>query len=222
MIELWIATLSGRDTDGFYGIQRTGHGGTEAGLTPDRLYHTHGFFSRPLDPEGDEGCRLFYQRTGAGEGLAWLADDTRLVDKIPPIKKGGSCQYASDGSFASFDPETHTWTVYVPYADGKAHLTTVGKDGNDKPILEHVHGDGMAITMLDRALVIKNAGGDAYFELNDSGAIMNANLKVHGAIEANGAKITATGDVVSITGTSLMLHTHPTPFGPTGPGIPTP
>jgi hypothetical protein len=222
MIELWEAALTGVDTDGFYGVQRTGQGGTESGLTPDRLYHTFGFVSRPLDPTSAGACQLFYQRAGTGEGYSWLANDPRLVSKYPQTKKGGSCQYASDGSFASFDPETHTWTLYVPYADGKAHLVTVGKDGNGTPILESAHGNGQAVTMLDRSLVVKNCAGDGYIELNDSGCVINANLKLHGAAEINGAKITPTGDVVTSTGVSLTLHTHPTALGPSGPPIPTP
>lgn len=221
-LELWESALVARDTDGFYGVQRTGHGGKESGLTPDRLYHPYGFIGIHRDPTSSGAGQLFYQRFGSGEGFAWLVGDPRDVNVIPPVKNGGSCQYAADGCFQIFDPDTHTKSTYIPYADGKAHLETVGVDGNGTPIMEYVHGNGMALTMLDRTLVLKNADGDSYIQLDDNGCILNANLKVTGAVEVNGAKITPTGDVVTSTGVSLMLHTHPTALGPSGPPIPTP
>ena len=36
----------------------------------------------------------------------------------------------------------------------------------------------MALTMLHNSLVLKNAAGDAYVELNDSGAVFNGNSKM--------------------------------------------
>lgn len=219
-MQLGVALLTVRDENGFYGVQHDPFGGEGAGAPPDEIQHSYGFIGRPLDADKGRGCAVWYEFSGK-EGLAFLGHDPRTAEKIPPIKKGGSAQYASDGSFTVFDPETHTRTTYVPYAQGKAHLETVGLDGNGTPIVEYVHGEGMALTMLGRTLVIKNADGSSYIQLDDNGCILNANLKVTGAVEVNGAKIMPTGDVVTATGVSLMTHTHLTPLGPTGPALPT-
>lgn len=219
ILELGVAMASSYDENGFIGVQIDAFGSQDAAVQFEQLSHQYGFISRQLDPDNGVGCSLFRYKQGRRRHV-WLADDPRIVGKIPQIKKGGSAQYASDGSFSSFDPETHTQTLYVPYASGKAHLSTVGLDGNGAPIFEHVHGNGMAITMLDRTLVLKNADGDSYIQLDDSGCILNANLKVTGAIEVNGAKITPTGDIITSTGVSLMTHTHVTPMGPTAPPTP--
>lgn len=225
MIELSLgkALLTLRDENGFWGVQRDHFAlKAEASDAPAyELLHTFGFSSLPLDPTHGRACSLFYGLDGA-EGFAWLANDPRLAGIIPPLAKGGSVQYASDGSFASFDPDTHTWSLYVPYAQGKAHSITAGLDGNDKPLLEVVHGDGMAVTMLEKSLVLRNAAGDAYIEINDDGIVINGNVKVNGALEANGAKITPAGDVQTATGVSLALHLHGSAMGPTTPPVPTP
>lgn len=188
MIELWESALCGIDTDGFYGVQRSGHGGAEAGLTPDRQYHTHGFISRQLDPDDSGKCVVAYQRIGPGEGMAWVLNDPRLVSKYPALKKGGSCQYASDGSFSSFDPETHTWTLYVPYSTSpaKAHLVTVGRDGNNTPIVELASGEGPSLTILDKVTTLKNAGGSAYVVLDDSGTSIVGPFKAAGGADIGG------------------------------------
>ncbi|MBA2687503.1 MAG: hypothetical protein H0U64_05335 [Gemmatimonadaceae bacterium] len=221
-LELSTCQLTKIDDDGFIGAQIHALGDEDSGVTPDQLSHPFGFISRCVDPADGVGCSLFSWQVGSRERFCWLGDDPRYVKKYPPIKKGGSCQYASDGCFSVFDPETHTWTQYVPYATGKAHLSTVGVDGGGKPIVEFVHGDGMAITMLEHSLVIKNADGSVYIELNDSSAVINGNVKIHGAVEINGLKITPTGDIVTGTGVSLMAHLHPTALGPSGSPIPTP
>lgn len=220
-ISLGKALLTVRDENGFLGVQRDPLAlkSVDGQSAPYELLHTFGFASRPLDPTNGKGCSLFFGLDGS-EGFAWLANDPRLAGIIPPIPKGGSVQYASDGSFASFDSETHTWSVYVPYTSGKAHSITAGLDGNDKPLLEVVHGDGMAVTMLERSLVLRNAAGDAYIEINDGGIVINGNVKINGALEANGAQITPTGDVKTATGVSLALHVHLSAMGPTA--LPTP
>lgn len=192
---LGSALLTVRDENGFYGVQHSPMGGAEPGVKPDELVHTFGFASRPLDPEDGKGCSLFYFDDGP-EGFAWLAHDPRLADKIPPLQKGGSVQYAADGSFASFDPETHTWTLYVPYADGKAHLVTVGKDGNDTPIIELASGEGPSITILDKVITTKNASGSAYSFLDDDGHNFVGPFKAAGGADLGGP-------------TSVPLTKHP-------------
>lgn len=168
--DLGVALLTVRDENGFLGVQHDPFAlkaelGTSA---PDELLHCYGFQGRPLDPENGRGCSLLFGNDGH-EGFALLANDPRLVDKIPPLPKGGSVQYSSDGSFSTLNPETHTWSLYVPYATGKAHLGTVGNDGNGKPIIEFASGTGAAWTLLDGVTTLSSDSGATYLQIGDEG-----------------------------------------------------
>ncbi len=191
MIKLTLgkALLTVRDENGFWGVQRDSLAlkPTEAESPPFELLHSYGFASRPLDPTNGKGCSLFYGLDGH-EGFAWLANDPRLADKIPPLAKGGSVQYASDGSFAVFDPDTHTWTLYVPYSTSpaKAHLVTVGRDGNSTPIIELASGEGPSFTILDKVTTQKNADGSCYVVLDDSGTTIVGPFKAAGGADIGG------------------------------------
>lgn len=196
--ELGACVLTTFDEDGFLTAQPDGLG-DEPRLAGYELHHAFGFASRPIDPETDstggiiEGraCNLLIATLG-NETHAWLAADPRYINKFPQLKKGSSVQYASDGVFSVLDPETHTWTLYVPYAfdasgtPTKAHVITVGKDGNSKPIVELVSGEGPSITILEKSLVAKNAGGSAWIEINDNGTNIIGPLKAHGGADLGG------------------------------------
>lgn len=183
------ALLTVRDENGFLGVQRDplALNPLYADAPAYELLHPYGFASRPLDPSGGKACSLLHWSDGA-EGFAWLANDPRLADIIPPIVKGGSVQYASDGSFASFDPETHTWTLYVPYSSSpaKAHLVTVGRDGNGAPIIELASGEGPSFTILDKVTTQKNADGSCYVVLDDSGTSIVGPFKAAGGADLGG------------------------------------
>lgn len=182
---IWTVNLTGRDANGFYGVQRSGYGGER--LTPDRLSHSYGFIGRCRDPDANgNGCNVLYLDAGTRENYAWLLNDDRDALIVPPVKPGGSAQYAADGAFASFDPDTHTWTLYVPYANGKAHLVTVGKDGNGTPIVELSSGEGPAITILDKVITTKNASGSAYAVLDDAGHSFVGPFKAAGGADLGG------------------------------------
>jgi hypothetical protein len=194
-----LAVLTEYDENGFIGVQWDAYG--EKGTAPADLLHPYGFASRPLDPttsasgETTFACELFLGWEGQ-ESFAFLMSDPRVTPKVPQLKKGGSAQYASDGAFASFDPETHTWTLYVPYEfetddEGvvtatKAHVVTVGRDGNDKPIVELSSGEGQSITMLGTSLVISSSGGQAYLEVTDGGINAIGPFKAAGGADLGG------------------------------------
>jgi hypothetical protein len=187
-LQLGVALLTVRDENGFYGVQHEPFGGAGAAAPQDDLHHAYGFKGRPLDADANgRGCALWYDFDGK-DGLAFLGYDPRIADKIPPVKKGGSVQYGSDGSFALFDPETRTWTLYVPYAESpaKAHLVTVGKDGNGTPIVEHASGEGPSYTMLGRVTTIKNADGSAYLVLDDNGTSVVGPFKAASGADLGG------------------------------------
>lgn len=191
-LQVGVALLTGYDTDGFMGVQYDAFGEERSGMAAAELHHPYGFASRCLDPANDNtGCALAYAFKGSHK-YAWLLNDPRVQDKIPPLKKGASAHYASDGSFAVFDPETHTWTLYSPYefdGDGnptKAHVTTHGRDGNGKPIIELASGEGPAVTILQDVITIKNASGNAWVQVDNAGTTIVGPLKAHGGADLGG------------------------------------
>lgn len=224
MLELGTCVTTGYDENGFIGVQIDGYGGPDSSTQFEQLSHAYGFAARPLDPVKGIGCTLFRWNQRRRRHM-WLGDDPRLADKVPPIKKGGSAQYASDGSFASFDPETHTWTLYVPYANGKAHLVTVGKDGNGTPIVELASGEGPSLTILDKVTTLKNAGGSAYIVLDDDGTTIVGPLKAAGGADIGGptsAPLAKSAELlVWAVNVNAALNSLGVPVAPISPSVTT-
>jgi hypothetical protein len=191
-IQVGTCMFTGLDEDGFP-VAQADATGTDPGVAPSDLHHPFGFASRPRDPDVDEdgqlkkGCVLFYAVDGDGTHM-WLGADPRYVAAMPQLKKGGSMQYSAPGSFSILDGEDGTQTTYVPTErddEGTvtaAHAITVGLDGNGDALISHVHADGMATVMHERKWIAKNAAGDVYIELNDSGAVLNGNSRVNGGM----------------------------------------
>ncbi|HEX2879301.1 MAG TPA: hypothetical protein VHO25_07170 [Polyangiaceae bacterium] len=211
--------LTDVDEDGFLLVQPEGYGGQKSKVEAFELHHTFGFASRCNDPDVDgdgrakpgRACTVFYANDG-NVTHGFLSHDPRYVEKIPPLKKGGAVMYGGNGGFASFDGSETTWTLYVPFewdADGvatKAHVVTVGLDGNAKPILELAHGNGQAVTMLDDSLTLAGKGGTTFIEIREDGGTLSGNWKV-------------AGDITDSAGVSFSKHVHPTAMGPSGPPI---
>lgn len=169
----------------FYGDKAGGEGGI--------VQHPYGFLGRPADPDGDGSCQVLHAYEG-DQLHAIPTQDARALAKLPALSKGGSVQYGSDGGFASFDPDTHTHTLYIPTdfdASGtptKAHLFQIGKDTTGKRCITILHADGPAITVLEggkKSIVIKNAASDAYVEVNDDGITLNGKTTIKGGLTAN-------------------------------------
>lgn len=187
-------TALGSEYDnGFLTVQPDFYGEGASGGAGGIVQHPYGFLGRPADPDGDGSCQALCAYEG-DELHVIPTQDARALAKLPSLSKGGSVQYGSDGGFASFDPDTHTWTLYIPTdfdASGtptKAHLFQIGKDTTGKRCVTLLHADGMAITMLEggkRSVVIKNAASDAYFEVNDDGITLNGKTTIKGGLTAN-------------------------------------
>lgn len=195
MREIGTATYSAYDEDGFPLIQYDSHGesGQVGKISAFELHHTFGFAARPRDPEVDtekepipgKGCALFVDDEG-DMVHGTLGYDPRYIPRVPQMTKGSSCQYSATGSFFLLDGDDDdgTATLYVPVSSTKGHAITVGKDGNGEEYLGLVHCDGMAITMLDGGMVLKNANGSAYLELNSSGIVLSGNVNTVGGFSA--------------------------------------
>lgn len=231
VFDLGACVATELNDDGFLVAQPDG-AGEDPRVNSYEVQHTFGFASRPQDPELDadghivEGqvCNLLIGSTG-NENYSWLGSDPRATALMPPLAKGSSVQYAlrkdKKRSFTVIDGETGTVTTYIE-AGATAHVITVGVDGNGKELIGFAHARGLSFSMLEKTITLKNAAGDVYLEMNDSGHILNGNAKVVGTLEVNGATIDPTGDVITAEGVSLRMHMTPSPFGPLGPPIPTP
>jgi len=185
---------------GFLTVQPDFYGEGDSGGAGGIVQHPYGFLGRPSDGDGDGSCQALYFYEG--DQLHVIpTQDSRTLAKLPALKKGGSAQYSSDGQFGSFDPETHTWTLYIPtdFDDAgtatKAHLLQIGKDTNSKRCFTLLHADGPAITCLEggkKSIVIKNAASNAYVEVNDDGITLNGKLTIKGGLTSQeGAAVAA-------------------------------
>jgi hypothetical protein len=197
--------VAGYAADGHAHIQHDGFGEEDSGAQPLALHHWFGFQGVPhhgtrgangeVDPE--RSCPLLWGY-GQNDGHAWPMADPRWIAKLPQVNPGGSIQYGGklgQPSFQFFDGSSGSWQVYVPYGfsgtgtDGlpsKAMSIAVNVRTPGAESVEIVHGSGMSVTMLaggKNSVVVKNAAGDAYVEVNDDGITVNGNMKVNGAVE---------------------------------------
>jgi hypothetical protein len=170
---------------GFLGVQTDGFG-ENSGVHGRDVIGQFGLIGRPLDASEGKGALTLFADEGA-EGFAWIGFDVRDAEKCPPLSGGSAALYNSRGAYQLLDYETETSTLYVPINEGaKAHMIQVGNDSNGKAVVDIRHADGMAVIMLENSLTIKNAAGDAYIELNDSGIVLNGNTKAVGGIDIGG------------------------------------
>lgn len=179
---------TGEDEDGFPISMLDGQGFGAGGILGES-HHSFGFMSKPLDPDKapngrpipGKSCNLLIGKIG-NEVHLWYQYDPRVIPKLPVLKKGGSIFYCATGSFRVFDGENGTETAYFPMPGNKAHIATTGLDGQNRPVVAIEHCDGMAITMLEHSVVIKNASGSVYIEINNTQIIINGNVVVNGGM----------------------------------------
>lgn len=185
---LVTAQSSSVNADGYWGVQSDAFG-KDAAVGHFPMMHPFGFISRPVDPDSASGvgCLVLEGVEGGSEGFSWLCHDPRYQAKIPPLSQGSSCQYNCDGAFVYLDAQGHALTGYVPVEGGtQAHSFQIGYDTGGKLVLNFVHANGMAILMSDQTITIKNAAGDAYWELNAEGTVLNGNTKLVGGLDVGG------------------------------------
>lgn len=180
------------DAEGWLSVQVNAYG-PDAARSGALLLSPYGMLGRPLDPDGDGACKALTAREG-DQDFAIATVDLRVLKKLPQPKKGGSVQFGSDGGFMEFNPETHTWTLYIPVAfDGsgtptKAHLLQIGKDTNGLRCITLLHADGPAISILEggkKSITLKNAASNAYLEVNDDGLVLNGKTVIKGGLKSD-------------------------------------
>lgn len=212
--ELGQGLLCEYDTSGILKTQPDGAGDAPR-LGSYETLHPLGFAARaPAAKPGPSGaplsgggCKVRVGYDGTDIQIELLGDHRDLA-RIPPLPaEGGAVMYAPGCPVPSFhvihsDDGTHQ--IYVEIGDS-SHVFTVGIDANGDSIIELTHADGMGVLLQKKKALVKNAKGDCYIELNDSGGVLNGNWKVQ-------------GDITDPTGISLFKHTHLTAMGPsTGP-----
>lgn len=186
-------------SEGFLTVQPDFYGEAGSGGEGGVVQLPYGFLSRPLDPDDDGACQVLHAYEG-DQLHVQPTTDKRVIDKLPQLPKGASIQFGADGGFGQFDPETHTWTLYIPTDfDGagtptKAHLFQIGKDANGKRCVTLLHADGPGISILEggkKSVVIKNAASNAYVEVNDDGIVLNGKVTIKGGLlSSEGAGVT--------------------------------
>lgn len=188
------------DADGFLGVQIDAYGEQDSGVTDYEMHHSYGFIARPLDPAKDnngnpnyaQACRVLYAFEGS-VGHAWLSYDSRVIPKIPLVDKGGSAQYGATGSFHLITGTDGSQTIYVPYSfdsngvAAKSMSIVVDVSQSGEEAISIIHGDGMAIFLHDGKVVLKGKSGATYIQIDDTGVIVNGNLKVVGGFQFGGA-----------------------------------
>jgi hypothetical protein len=171
-------------------VNAYGEGAARSGML---LHSPYGLLGRPPDPDDKGACKALTAREG-DQDHAIATVDLRVLKKLPRPKKGGSVQFGADGGFGSFDPEEHTWTLYIPVefdsagTPTKAHLLQIGKDTNGKRCITLLHADGPAISIVEggkKSVVIKNAASNAYVEVNDDGIVLNGKVTIKGGLKAD-------------------------------------
>jgi hypothetical protein len=171
-------------------VNAYGEGAARSGML---LHSPYGLLGRPPDPDDKGACKALTAREG-DQDHAIATVDLRVLKKLPRPKKGGSVQFGSDGGFGSFDPEEHTWTLYIPVefdstgTPTKAHLYQIGKDTNGLRCVTLLHSDGQGLSMLSggkRSAVLKNAASNVYIEVNDEGIVLNGKVTIKGGLKSD-------------------------------------
>jgi hypothetical protein len=154
-----------------------------------------GLIGRPPPPSKVDGRQAYAEAFALRTGNALVPvayRDLRLNSFFPAPKLGTNAWVGWAGAFDSNEaalnpdgsPKSSLRTIYVPYSfvgttPSKAHAVTIdGTAGNESIAI--VHGDGMAVLVSHGAVVIKNAAGDAYVEVNATQVVINGNTVING------------------------------------------
>lgn len=146
------------------------------------LYGALGLVSRPRDAvlsttataHNPEGYAEFIGLRFGDQVQPIATFDARLSAKFPAIKSGEIALVGYAGGFASLadtsDLTGTRITLYAPHLDGsgavdKAYVLTLDPEGE---IVSLAHADGMALTMFQEAVTLKNADGSSWVNLDAS------------------------------------------------------
>lgn len=193
--DIGVALTSFYDADGFLGIQWDAYGEDKSGVQAAEVHWPGGTAFRPRDadvgadgqPIAGRGANIHLMQEGNTPHIKVLSDP-RAVQKLPRLKKGGGLTFGDTGKatlpFASFDGDTGSYTIYVPYQDGsKAHAISVNVDNAGQEVVQIIHGSGANITLLaDGTTNITSPNKTSSVTVSNSGLVLNGNTQVQGAV----------------------------------------
>lgn len=191
--EISLVVTSGKDQNGWYGVQVEGYGGKDSGASPLEMQSPFGFTSWPLDadidPDGNvsAGCHAVTLRRGRADGVAVLGHDPRFSDKCPPGSKGSSALWNARGDNWLIDYAEKRATLYVSTEDGSsAHAWTIGRDPNGDQVINLQHSGGGFILLKNASSQLRGPGS-AYVDVKANEVNLNGNSKVLGSLGVGGA-----------------------------------
>jgi hypothetical protein len=152
-----------------------------------------GILARPLPPINDRYAESVCMRSG--DGFVPISHrDNRIRMQGNGPGSGTIAMVGYGGGFLSFspvmdgdEPESTVQVLYCPYdfnASGvaqKAHSITLDPASGNESI-SIIHADGMAITMFDDEITIKNKTGTARITLDNSGITMTGQINLAGSV----------------------------------------
>lgn len=168
-----------------------------------------GFVSRPLPPyvQSEEGELAPNWKNGEkqeyAESVAVRTSDglESIATRDNRIRPGGSAPKEGDIGIAGYGggmimlsptleggvPISDTLTIYTPFnrdANGKpqnAHFIALDtREGNESVSI--IHANGMSVTMIEDALVLRNRHGTASLTLDDKGITMTGQINLAGSV----------------------------------------
>jgi hypothetical protein len=196
------STVSGKHSAVLEGLEGLVSGPDEddpgENMTDAEAYGALGLIVRPRPPEKIDGELMNAEGYGfrtLGGTVPLARRDLRLNRRFPAPKPGSVALVGYGGGFLSFDDadgDTSLGTLYVPYArDGsgnvtKAHMISIGKDGNGTPFVGIISGEGPRVTLLGTQAVVANADGSARLEVNPNGVNAVGPFKAASGAELGG------------------------------------
>jgi len=197
-VQLSLAGIAGLDYDA--GTSDPSDTSNAETIDNAEQFTSPGMVGRPLPPRtvGGVSQHMDVIAISTADGLVPIAyRDLRLKMGPGAPAEGVLAFVGYGGGFLSMTPVAAggdpsgggtVQALYCPFDfDGngvaqKAHTVLLDPTPGNESVMV-VHADGMAITMFQNALVMKNAAGDATFRLDDDGITMTAaNIVLSGGV----------------------------------------
>jgi hypothetical protein len=179
------STVVGKHSAVLEGLEGTVSGPDEddpgENMSDVEAYGALGLIARarvPSKVDGDELAAEGYGLRTPGGIIPLARRDLRLNRRFPNPKPGTVALVGYGGGFLSFDDadgDTSLGTLYVPYERDvsgtvtKAHMISIGRDGNGTPFLGIISGEGPRVTLLGTEVVVASKDGSKRLEVNDAG-----------------------------------------------------
>jgi hypothetical protein len=150
-----------------------------------------GVITRPLPPDADGAAEAICVRTEDGlMPIGWR--DPRLSAQTNG-KAGEAILTGYYGGFVSLKPNAANdgcdFTVYAPKKDGsKASAISIDTTTSNSNVTI-MHDSGVSVQLADGKILLMNRLGNAYIQIDDTGIVLNGNVRVTGSMGVGPAPI---------------------------------